>query len=333
MTTALITGIAGQDGALLAAALRRDGVRVVGTVRPGEPHEAFQGAYLPHVPIYEVDVSDAAGMRALLEREQPDEIYNLAAISSVGVSWSRPLQVAQVNGVAVLSLLQTLVELEQADGYRPALCQASSGEMFGTPGRLPLDESCPLAPQNPYAVAKVFAHHSATTYRQAYGVRVSNVVLFNHESPLRPASFVTRKITAGVAAIAQGRSDVLELGRLDIERDWGAAVDYVAGMRLALAAPEPGDYVLATGRPTKLADFVAMAFAAAGIEDAGRYLRSNPAFFRPTDIPSLYGDPTRAETELGWRRTQDLPQVVAAMVEADLRRLRTGVENDPALLA
>jgi GDPmannose 4,6-dehydratase len=333
MTGALITGVAGQDGALLAAARRADGVRVMGTVRPGAPDDGFRAAYLGGVEVHEVDLTDRTGMRALLVRERPDEIYNLAAISSVGASWAAPLQVAEVNGVAVLSLLQTLVDLERADGYRPALCQASSGEMFGPPTRLPLDEACPLAPENPYAVAKAFAHHSAITYRKAYGVRVSNVVLFNHESPLRPTSFVTRKITAGAAAIAAGRADSLELGRLDIERDWGAAVDYVAGMRLALAAPEPADYVLATGRPTALGEFVSLAFAAAGIDDWQACVRSNPAFFRPTDVPRMYGDPTKAETELGWRRTMDLPQLAAAMVAADLGRLQSGREHDPALLA
>ena len=161
----------------------------------------------------------------------------------------------------------------------------------------------------------------------------SNVILFNHESPLRPASFVTRKITAGVAAIAAGRADVLELGRLDIRRDWGSAADVVQGLRLVAAAPQADDYVLATGRSHELGEFVELAFAAAGIADGHRYVRSNPAFFRPTDIPETLGDPAKAQAELGWRRTMDLPQVVAAMVAADQQRLGTGQEHDPAFLA
>jgi GDPmannose 4,6-dehydratase len=327
--TALITGVGGQDGAYLARLLQLAGYRVIGTIPIPAPDQEFMDAYLTSVDVRVVDMTDRAAMRDLLGAERPDEIYNLASISSVGRSWGMPVETAAVNGVAVLSLLEEVRAL-RGDDYEPRICQASSAEMFGTPQDLPQDESTPIRPDNPYAVAKAFAHHSAVSYRHAYGMFVCNAILFNHESPLRPASFVTGKISAGVAQIATGRSDLLELGRLDIKRDWGAAPDYVAAMHAMVMADEPDDFIVATGQSHELGEFVRLAFAAAGIDDPQPYVRSNPAFFRPTDIPETRGNPAKAEAILGWRRNYPFERIVTEMVQADLQRLESGTPHDPS---
>lgn len=326
MKTALITGVAGQDGAYLARLLHLEGYRVIGTIPVPAPDQGFMDVYLPQVDVRVVDMTDGDAMRRLLDSERPDEIYNLASISSVGQSWGMPVQTAAVNGVAVLGLLEEARALRGA-GYEPRICQASSAEIFGTPKDLPQDETTPISPDNPYAVAKAFAHHSTVSYRRAYGMFVANAILFNHESPLRPASFVTGKISAAVAQIATGRSGALELGRLDIKRDWGAAADYVRAMRAMLAADEPDDFIVATGVSHELGEFVRLAFAAAGIDDPDRYVRSNPEFIRPTDIPETRGNPSKAESTLGWRRSYTFEQIVTEMVSADLQRLESGIPH------
>jgi GDPmannose 4,6-dehydratase len=330
--TALITGIAGQDGAYLARVLRGRGMSVIGTV-PDVPLPAgFVEAYLPDVDVRVVDLTDATGMRDLLDSKRPEEIYNLASISSVGQSWDQPLPVAQINGVAFLGLLERIRGLREETGYDPRICQASSSEMFGPPSQLPQTPDDPIRPTNPYAVAKSFAHFSAINYRQAYGMFVATVILFNHESPLRPPSFVTRKITSAAAEIAAGRREFLDLGRLDIRRDWGAASDYVEAMSLALQHHTPDDFCVATGESHALEDFVQAAFSAAGLSEPGAYLRSDPDLLRPVDIPETRGDPTRAETVLGWRREVSFSELVATMVEVEERRLATGIEHDASYL-
>lgn len=332
MKSALITGVAGQDGAYLAAHLTGEGYRVIGTVPDIPLPPGFVEAYLPGVALRTVDLQDRAAMRDLLDRERPDEVYNLASISSVAASWGSPVEVTEINGVAVLALLEEIRGLRDRTGYAPRVCQASSSEIFGTPVRLPQDESHPVSPTNPYGVAKALAHHSVVNHRDAYGLHASTVILFNHESPLRPAAFVTRKITRTVARIARGSSEVLELGRRDIRRDWGAASDYVRAMHRAVLADGPGDYVVATGEARSLGELVEVAFDAAGVPYRDDLVVTNPDFVRPTDIPEMRGAPGRAESTLGWRRELSFEKTVRAMVEVDLRRLDSGIEHHPDYL-
>lgn len=331
MKTALITGVAGQDGVYLAHLLSLHGYRVIGTVRRPLNDILFAEVYLADVDLRVVDVTDHAAMLELIDTERPDEIYNLASISSVGQSWGIPVDVAKVNGMAVLWVYEIVRGL-RAGRYEPRICQAVSGEIFGPPKVLPQNESTPIAPDNPYAVAKAFAYHIGTSYRHAYDLFIANAILFNHESPLRPASFVTGKISAGVAKIATGRSSRLELGRLDIKRDWGAASDYVTAMHRMLQVDDPDDYVVATGQSHELEEFVRLAFHAAGIEDGASYVRSTPDLFRPTDVVEARGDPTKAEQKLGWRRRYDFDRIVREMVDCDLRRLEGGVMHDAGIV-
>jgi GDPmannose 4,6-dehydratase len=241
--------------------------------------------------------------------------------------------VTEVNGLAVLGLLEEVLALRKADGYDPRILQASSSEMFGLVKELPQHEGSPHHPRSPYATAKSFAHHTAVNYRESYGLFVATAILFNHESPLRPRTFVTRKITSGVAAIALGVQDSLTLGRIDVRRDWGAASDYVEAMRLALGRGVPDDYCVATGVSHSLADFVGEAFAAAGLSEGMDRVVSDPALMRPADVPETRGDPAKANSLLGWAPQRSFADVVAWMVEADLRRLETGREDDSAYLA
>lgn len=332
MTTALITGVAGQDGILLSRRLLSRGYRVIGTVTSAERSRVMLDTYAPEVEVVELDVRDRGGMRALLESERPDEIYNLAAWSSVGLSWGNPWRVTEVNGLAVLGLLDTVLDLRDRTGYDPRICQASSSEMFGLVRSLPQDEDSPHHPRSPYATAKSFAHHTAVNYRESYGLFVATAILFNHESPLRPRSFVTRKITAAVAAIALGQQETLTLGQTAIRRDWGSAFDVVEALQLTLGAAEPADYCIATGVSHSLMDFVDTAFAAVGIEDGRDRIISDPALLRPADVPETRGDPSRARNQLGWEPQVSFDDVVESMVRTDVQRLETGVEESPSYI-
>lgn len=330
--SALVTGIAGQDGIYLGRYLLDLGYRVLGTAPPRSSGRPVLERYLPDVPVFEVDLRDRAGMAELLDQQRPDEIYNLASLSSVGRSWQLPVEVTEVNGLAVLGLLEQVRKLRDRTGYDPRICQASSSEMFGATARLPQTEDGPHEPRSPYAAAKSFAHHMATSYRENDAMFVACAVLFNHESPLRPTAFVTRKITQAAAAIALGKQETLELGRLDIRRDWGAAHDYVRAMHLMLQHPAPETFVVATGVSHALEDLVTEAFRAAGVSDFDHRVVSDPALFRPGDLAETRGDPAKAAAELSWRPTTSFSELVAAMVLADQRRLETGVEDDPAYL-
>ena len=333
MTTALITGAAGQDGVLLSRILLGLGYRVIATVSDLEKAKRIFDVYAPGVAPYELDIRDRKGMRGLLEQERPDEIYNLASWSSVGRSWSHPWQVTEINGLAVLGLLEEVLSLNRSDGYSPRICQASSSEMFGLVRQLPQNEDSPHHPRSPYATAKSFAHHTAVNYRESYGLFVATAILFNHESPLRPATFVTRKITAGVAAIAMGRQETLTLGRTDVRRDWGSALDYVEAMRRTLQGGQPADYCIATGESHTLEEFVSEAFRAAGLDDGMERVVRDPNLLRPADVPETLGDPSRASRLLDWSPTLSFGEVVGWMVRADLQRLRTGVEHDGGYLS
>ena len=251
MSTALITGIAGQDGAYLSALLRGKGYRVVGMVQPGAAMRSDLEPYLRDVEIVAGDMRDSASLRAAISGCDPDEIYNLAGISSVAQSWKEPELTADVNGTGVLRLLHVLKEQADRTGRAPRLLQASSSEMFGAATTTPQDESTPLRPRSPYALSKALAHEAVATYREGHGLFASATILFNHESPLRPTTFVTRKISSTVAAISLGRADELVLGNLETRRDWGSAHDYVRAMWLALQSDEPATTLSPPAGPTR----------------------------------------------------------------------------------
>ncbi len=314
--TALITGISGQDGGYLSELLRGRGVAVHGVDRAGGAGQPW----LEGVTLHALDLTDTAAVARLVHDVAPDEIYNLAAVSSVARSWEQPLETAQINGLAVAGLLEAADELRRA-GRDVRFVQASSAEIFGAAAHAPQDESTPIDPVNPYGAAKAYAHHLVAVYRRR-GLHASAVVLYGHESVRRPATFVTRKITSTVAAIAAGRADRLVLGALDVRRDWGWAPEYVDAMIRAGAADEPGEYVIATGQAHSIAEFVEAAFTYAGLTDYERYVSSDAAFQRPTDAALQVGNPAKAADVLGWRPTIVFPEVVHLMLEADLAALR-----------
>jgi len=317
MPTAFITGITGQDGGYLAAPLLAQGSSVHG-LAPRAAEVAPTVAAYPGVLLHVADLTDTAAVAGLLAEIAPDEIYNLAGISSVARSWQEPVATGLVSGLAAAGVLQSAFELSERTGRRVAVVQASSAEIFGNPGVWPQDESTPIAPVTPYGAAKAYAHHMARVYR-ARGLHAANVILYNHESPRRPPAFVTRKITQGAAMIARGEQDELALGNLDARRDWGWAPDYVDAMVRAARHDVADDYVIATGRSHSVAEFVAAAFRAAGIDDWERHVRVDPAFVRPVDAVELTGDASRARVRLGWAPTVGFDEVVARMVRADLR--------------
>jgi GDPmannose 4,6-dehydratase len=306
---ALITGVSGQDGGYLAERLLAEGVEVHALALPRD--EPVDGVHT-HVG----DVADIDATRALLLEVAPDEVYNLAAISSVARSWAEPELTARVNGLAAVGLLESAYLLQERSGRPVRFVQASSAEVFGIPERSPQDEETPLRPVNPYGAAKAFAHLTVEVYRRR-GLHAVGLVLFNHESPRRPVQFVSRKISAGVAAIAAGRSDRLTLGDLSAARDWGWAPDYVDAMVRAARSTVPRDYVVATGESHTVEQFAATAFACVGIDDWSSYVEVDPALFRPAEAPVLTGDSTRIRQDLGWSPTVDFDELVRRMVEAD----------------
>ena len=308
---AFVTGIGGQDGSYLAERLVADGMEVHALVldADGAP------AHCPEqVVLHQGDLGDLAGTRRLVQEIAPREIYNLAAISSVAQSWDQPDLTAHVNGQAAVALMESARLVGDT-----RLVQASSAEIFGEPSESPQTEDSAIRPVNPYGAAKAFAHLSAAVFRQR-GVHVSSAILYNHESPRRHERFVTRKITSTAAAIARGEADELVLGNLDARRDWGWAPDYVDAMVRAARADEPSDYVIATGHAHSVRDFVAAAFAAAGVavDDWKGLVRQDERFFRPADPTELVGDATRAREVLGWSPTVAFEEIVARMVAADV---------------
>jgi GDPmannose 4,6-dehydratase len=321
LPTALITGVAGQDGAYLSALLQSKGYRVVGMVQPGSAMRADLEPYLRDVEIVPGDMRDSESLRAAISGCGPDEIYNLAGISSVAQSWKEPELTADVNGTGVLRLLHVLKEQGDRTGRAAKLLQASSSEMFGGATITPQDESTPLRPRSPYALSKALAHDAVATYREGHGLFASATILFNHESPLRPTTFVTRKISSTVAAISAGHADELVLGNLETRRDWGSAHDYVRAMWLALQCDQPGDFVVATGRTYSIRDWLDGAFRAVGIDDWGPFVRSDPALIRPTEPGALVGDANLADQQLGWKPSVDFEELVTEMVHYDVELL------------
>jgi GDPmannose 4,6-dehydratase len=270
------------------------------------------------VVLHEVDLRDTDHLQQLLSDTTPVEIYNLAGITSVGLSWQQPMLTAQVNAVAVAALLEGVQRLQDDSGQQVRFLQASSAELFAGTKSAPQDEATAITPKSPYGASKAHAHHLCQVFR-AVGVHASAVVLYNHESPRRPTSFVTRKITSTVAAIADGRASELVLGTLSSRRDWGWAPEYVDAMVLALRHRTPEDFILATGVAHSVEDFVETAFGCVGITDWRSYVRTDPAFARAADPGELVGDASKARHLLGWRPATAFEQVVQRMVDADRR--------------
>ncbi|MDD2690937.1 MAG: GDP-mannose 4,6-dehydratase [Simplicispira sp.] len=339
--TALITGITGQDGAYLAQLLLDKGYTVYGAYRRTSSVNFWRMDELgiqqhPNLHLVEYDLTDLGTSIALVQKVQPDEIYNLAAQSFVGVSFEQPSTTAQITGIGALHLLEAVRLVNPTIRYY----QASTSEMFGKVQTIPQTEDTPFYPRSPYGVAKLYAHWMTINYRESYGIFGTSGILFNHESPLRGREFVTRKITDSVAKIHLGQLDVLELGNLDAKRDWGYAKEYVEGMWRMLQVDTPDTYVLATNRTETVRDFVRMAFKAVGVELAfsGQgdaeiatdvatgtvRVRVNPKFYRPAEVELLIGDPAKARAQLGWQPTTTLEQLCQMMVEADLRRNQAG---------
>ena len=318
MTTALITGITGQDGAYLAELLLKKGYRVVGAFRRASTVNAARLEALgiaSDVELVPFDLTDHGNMRRVLDRVEPDEVYNLAAQSFVGVSFEQPITTGDITGVGAVRLLEVIREV----GPDIRFYQASTSEMFGKAREVPQNETTPFYPRSPYAASKLYAHWMTVNYREAYGMHASSGILFNHESPLRGAEFVTRKITLAAARIKHGLQDKLRLGNLDAKRDWGYAKEYVEAMWLMLQQPEPGDYVISTGETHSVREFVAAAFEAVGL-DWERHVLTDPAFVRPAEVDLLLGDSSRAKEKLGWRPEVTFKDLVSLMVEADLKR-------------
>lgn len=337
--TALVTGISGQDGALLAAHLLAAGVAVTGTHRPGRRPELWRLAGLgieahPALRLAALDPTDPAACAELVVAERPDVVFHLAGQSRVAESFRDPLGSLVANGTSTVNLLEAI--RLQAPATRFVL--AASAEIFGTPGEAPQDEDSPTRPRTPYGLSKLLAHAAVGSWRASYGLHASSAILFNHESEWRDPAFVTRKISQGVARIALGRERAIALGNLDAQRDFGYAPDVVAALVAMATREEPRDYVLATGVAASIRDFASAAFAAAGMSlewrgagaeevavDAATgqvRVRVDPAFFRPVDAPLLVGDAARARAELGFRPSLDLAGLARRMVEADLARER-----------
>ncbi|MEV7972689.1 GDP-mannose 4,6-dehydratase [Cellulomonas sp. NPDC089187] len=315
MTVALITGVTGQDGSYLAERLVAEGVTVHGMVRPGDESAVPTGVH-PHAG----DLGDREGLRRLVLDLAPTELYHLAGISSVAQSWQEPELTALLSGVAVTTLLDAAWQVQQAHGVTVRLVQASSAEIFGDAATAPQDERTPIAPVNPYGAAKAYAQHMVGIYRDR-GLHASAGILFNHESPRRPPTFVTRKITQRAAQIARDGDGMLTLGNLDVRRDWGWAPDYVDALIRLARHEEPIDAVVATGQTHTVRDFAVTALRHAGVTDPESRLATDPAFVRPADAGLMVGDATRARSVLGWTPTRDFTAVVAAMVDHDLELL------------
>lgn len=318
--TAFVTGITGQDGGYLAERLLADGVAVHGLVHGHDEQAAELVARYPEVMLHDGDLTDAGRIGALIAELAPDEVYNLGGISSVAFSWQQPVLTGQVSGLGAVAVLDACWQLQERSGRPVRVLQASSAEIFGSPEQAPQDELTPLRPGTPYGAAKAYAHQMVSVFRSR-GLAASSVILYNHESPRRPETFVTRKITAAAARIAAGRQDRLSLGSLDVRRDWGWAPDYVEAMVLAVRHPRADDYVIATGESHTVAEFVAAAFAAAGVADWRSRVEVDPAFVRPVDAAEQRGNAAKARQLLGWAPSRDFAAVVAAMVEADLAQL------------
>ena len=348
MKKALITGITGQDGSYLAELLLKKGYEVHGIKRrsslfnTGRIDHFYEDPHIPdrHLVLHHGDLTDSTNLIRIIQEVQPDEIYNLAAMSHVHVSFEEPEYTANADGIGTLRILEAVRLLGLVK--KTKVYQASTSELYGLVQAVPQSETTPFYPRSPYAVAKMYAFWITVNYREAYGMYACNGILFNHESPVRGETFVTRKITRAVAKIALGMQDVVYLGNMNSKRDWGHAKDYVEGMYLILQQEKPEDYVLATGVTTEIREIVRMAFAEVGIEVSFRgeaeqeegyisaikgdyhlligktVVKVDPHYYRPTEVDLLIGDPTKANEKLGWKPTYDLAALVKEMVASDV---------------
>ncbi|QAY63382.1 GDP-mannose 4,6-dehydratase [Xylanimonas allomyrinae] len=320
MARALITGITGQDGLYLAELLLGKGYEVYGLIRgQNNPKREMVEATVPGVKLLTGDLTDFSSLVRALNVAQPDEVYNLGAISFVAYSWENASVTSDVTGKGVLNILEAVRLYAGDDVEKVRFYQASSSEMFGKVQEVPQRESTLLWPRSPYGVAKVFGHYMTINYRESYGMHASSGILFNHESPRRGFEFVTRKVTAAVARIKLGLQEDVTLGNLDAKRDWGFAGDYVEAMWRMLQQDRADDYVVATGETHSIGELLDIAFTHVGIEDWAPYVKQDPRFMRPAEVDLLIGDPTKAHEKLGWERKVDFPGLVTMMVENDLR--------------
>jgi len=338
---AIITGITGQDGAYLAELLLDKDYEVYGTYRRSASVNFWRMKELgienhPNLHLIEYDLTDQSNSIRMVMDIEPDEIYNLAAQSFVGVSFEQPLATAQITGLGVVHLLEAI----RIVNPKIKFYQASTSEMFGEVQEIPQKESTPFYPRSPYGVAKLYAHWMVINYRESYNIFGCSGILFNHESPLRGKEFVTRKITDSVAKIKLGKLDCIELGNMDAKRDWGFAKDYVEGMYLMLQAKKPDVFVLATNRTQTVRDFVIMSFSAVDIEiefqgkgedeiaidkaTGKTVVKVNPKFYRPAEVELLIGNPKKAKEQLGWKAKTTLEELCSMMVKEDLRRNELG---------
>ena len=330
---ALITGITGQDGSYLAEHLLEQGYEVWGLARgQANPRVSRMRKLLSDVQVVRGDLLDQGSLISAVERVQPDEVYNLGAISFVPMSWEQAELTAEVTGMGVLRMLEAIRVCSgvsrggSASGGQIRFYQASSSEMFGQVTETPQNERTAFHPRSPYGVAKAYGHFLTQNYRESYGMFAVSGILFNHESPRRGAEFVTRKVSLGVARIKLGLADELRLGNLEARRDWGFAGDYVKAMHLMLQADHPEDYVIGTGTMKSVRELVEAAFSAAGL-DWERYVVTDHTLHRPAEVDLLCADPKKARAQLGWEPKVSFDELVAMMVESDLRLLRDG--GDP----
>lgn len=342
MKTAIITGITGQDGAYLTQLLLAKGYRIIGTFRRTSTVNFWRLNYVgvsedhPNLELIEHDLTDLGNSVRLLQYAKPDEVYNLAAQSFVGVSFQQPQTTAEITGIGALNLLEAIRIVDKSIKFY----QASTSELYGQAQAIPQNENTPFYPRSPYAVAKLFAHWSVVNYRESYDIFACSGILFNHESPLRGREFVTRKITDKVARIKLGDDRPLELGNIDAKRDWGYAKEYVEGMYLMLQHEIADTFVLATNETHTVRAFVELAFAAVDIviewqgsaEDEKGYnkqtgqllVQVNPKFYRPTEVDLLIGDYTKAQQQLNWKPQTKLAELCKMMVECDLEKVKAG---------
>jgi GDPmannose 4,6-dehydratase len=319
----LITGITGQDGLYLGEFLAAKGYEVYGLVRgQNNPKIATVERIIPSAELIQGDLTDLPSLINAMERARPDEVYNLGAISFVGLSWNQAELTGEITGLGVLRMLEALRIHTANRMERVRFYQASSSEMFGKARETPQRETTPFHPRSPYGVAKTFGHYITVNYRESYGAFACSGILFNHESERRGVEFVTRKISRGAARIALGLQDTISLGTLDSRRDWGFAGDYVEAMWLMLQQDEPGDYVVATGESHSVRDVLDVAFAHVGIADWSPHVVSEERLLRPAEVDQLVGDATRARQRLGWKPQVAFDQLICDMVDADLRRER-----------
>jgi len=327
MTRALITGITGQDGLYLSEQLLSKGYEVYGLIRgQNNPKLDLVRTVVPDVQLLTGDLLDLSSLLRAMEHSEPDEVYNLAAISFVAYSWENAMLTADVTAKGVLNMLEAVRLHAHDEPSRVRFYQASSSEMFGKVQEVPQRESTLLWPRSPYGVAKVFGHYMTINYRESYGMHASSGILFNHESPRRGPEFVTRKVSQAVARIALGVQDEIVMGNLDAKRDWGFAGDYVDAMWRMLQQDTADDYVVATGRTHSIRDLLDVAFGAAGIDDWSGYVKQDPRFMRPAEVDMLIGDPTKAREVLGWQPVVGFTELITMMVENDLveQRALTG---------